>query len=228
MELLERKYCSPQIKDLTPEQVEVLAGVILQSIHVCTGWVIPDDDNLLSSLVRLFTKHLSETYGAMNIEEIEYAFRNETSVKDWGKNMNLNLIDQVLLPYLEKRFFASRIEEQEISKIHEQKKQLPPAPMPDQEIIDYAYDTWNFTGHFEFIAVKAFSILKRNGIVPTEEERVEIKSRAKALVEVMSQEDSELFRRESKESYVDSYAKKLFCQKVFTRYRDANEKIIVA
>lgn len=55
----------------------------------------------------------------LNVEEIEYAFRSSgTVVKDWGKSMNLALIDEVLIPYLNQRF--------ELSTTEERLKETPP------------------------------------------------------------------------------------------------------
>lgn len=224
--ILEHKYAAPRIGTLTKSELDVLAPLLLQRINVVTGWVLPEGD-VLKILLDEFTAHLEEKYKNLNSEEIRHAFRMYgTDIKDWGKTMNLNLVDQVLAPYSMQRFELSKIEEQESLK--KELPKLPPAPMPDQEIIDYAYDTWIATNRFQFIAVKTYHILRKNGIVPTDDERIEIKSRAKSLVEIMSQEDPEIFRRESKNSYIDSYAKKLFCQQVFTKYRESGEKIIVA
>ncbi|MEP7111364.1 MAG: hypothetical protein ABI760_25435 [Ferruginibacter sp.] len=84
---------------------------LLLKIHVITGWVIPAS-KLINILVDQFEKKLVEDYGMLNTEEIEYAFRKGgTMIKDWGKEMNLNLIDQVLSPYVDNRLQASANEE---------------------------------------------------------------------------------------------------------------------
>jgi len=55
---------------------------------------------------------LVESYPNCNTDEIEYAFRTHGSaVKDWGKQMNLSLIDEVMGIYLERRLAVSRFEE---------------------------------------------------------------------------------------------------------------------
>lgn len=93
------------------------AKATLLKIHVITGWTIPKDD-LLIILIDQFIKKLIEGYPNVNPEEIEYAFRNYgTTVKDWGKSMNLSLIDEVMIPYLEQRFELSRVEEQKAPQI---------------------------------------------------------------------------------------------------------------
>lgn len=87
---------------------------ILVRIHVITGWTLPTD-SLLNVLVDQFQKKLIESYPLINSEEIEYAFRNYgTVVKDWGKSMNLSLIDEVLIPYMDERRKASEVEERKV------------------------------------------------------------------------------------------------------------------
>jgi len=86
---------------------------LIVKIHVITGWVIPEDE-LLSILIDQFSKRIVESYGNVNPEEVEYAFRTYgVNVKDWGKSMNLSLVDEVMRPYLADRLEISKIEEQQ-------------------------------------------------------------------------------------------------------------------
>lgn len=113
------KYAAPRICDMDMNLQSMWAKSLLLKIHVITGWVIPDTD-LLTILIDQFEKKLIENYGMLNVEEIEYAFRSSgTVVKDWGKSMNLALIDEVLIPYLNHRF--------ELSTTEERLKSEPPA-----------------------------------------------------------------------------------------------------
>lgn len=85
---------------------------LILKIHVITGWIVPEAE-LMNILTDQLRKKLVESYHTCNPDEIEYAFRNYgTSVKDWGKAMNLSLMDEVMQPYLSKRFELSRLEEQ--------------------------------------------------------------------------------------------------------------------
>lgn len=80
-----------------------------------TGWVLPAEN--LDVLIDAFAKKLLLSYGKVNAEEIEFAFLTGSSeVKDWGKQMNLSLIDEVMIPYLDVRYELSRIEEQQKQK----------------------------------------------------------------------------------------------------------------
>lgn len=101
-EIIKRKYQSKQIGNMTPAEVNLWGQGLLLKIHVITGWEIPQGQ-LMEILVDQFQKKLVESYPDMNVDEIEYAFRHDTGVKDWGKTMNLALIDEVLMPYLGKR-----------------------------------------------------------------------------------------------------------------------------
>jgi len=107
---------------MTEQEVLMWGKTLLLKIHVITGWTIPDSD-LLVILVDQFQKKLVESYPDMNVDEIEYAFRQSgTTVRDWGKAMNLSLIDEVLIPYLGERKI--------LSHTLEERKQPP----PDQRI----------------------------------------------------------------------------------------------
>jgi hypothetical protein len=110
--VLQLKYSSPQIGEMDERQISLWSKSLLLKIHVITGWVIPDTE-LLNILVDQFQKKLMESYSNLNVEEIEYAFRKEGTTKpDWGKQMNLALIDEVLIPYLNHRFNLSMTEEE--------------------------------------------------------------------------------------------------------------------
>lgn len=114
------KYSAPQIGTMTEQQLSLWTKSLLLKIHVITGWVIPDAE-LLNILIDQFGKKLIENYGNLNVEEIEYAFRKAgTTIKDWGKAMNLALIDEVLIPYLNQRFELSAAEEKKKENLPEQ------------------------------------------------------------------------------------------------------------
>lgn len=137
--VIELKYKSRQIGTMTDQEVTVWGKTLLLKIHVITGWTIPDTD-LLIILVDQFQKKLVESYPDMNPDEIEYAFRQcGTTVKDWGKAMNLSLIDQVLIPYLDERKRLSHAMEE---------RNAPPPPqviLTDQQLDDiHRQDVENF------------------------------------------------------------------------------------
>lgn len=97
------------------QELEVWGVALLLKIAVITGWVVPTDARQ-SILVDQFQKTLIEKYPNMNVDEVEYAFRHYgTEVKDWGKEMNLSMIDQVLIPYInERKRLSHEMEERSI------------------------------------------------------------------------------------------------------------------
>lgn len=104
------KYKAKPIGEMNEQEKDLWASALILKIHAITGWVVPEG-NLLNILADQFRKKMIESYANCNTEEIEYAFRNMgTTVKDWGKQMNLSLIDEVMIPYLEKRYQLSELE----------------------------------------------------------------------------------------------------------------------
>lgn len=96
---------------MTEREQSAWAKGLLLKVHVITGWTIPNSEELLSILSDQFQKNLCEKFPLLNVDEIEYAFRKKgTTIEDWGKAMNLSLLDSVLLPYLNDRFMLSEDE----------------------------------------------------------------------------------------------------------------------
>lgn len=73
---------------------------------------MPDDKEYIKILIEQFVLKLKESFSNLNFDEILAAFRkNGLGVKDWGKNMNLDLICTVLADYTNSRIEASLAEE---------------------------------------------------------------------------------------------------------------------
>lgn len=133
LRVLELKYASKRFGELPDEDVDVWADALLLKINIITGWVIPSGVglNIITDQLR---KKLTEAYANLNPDEIEYAFRTYgTTVKDWGKYINLSLIDEVMGPYLLKRKELSAIEEQ---------KMLPLIEIPKESTSNEAMEDW--------------------------------------------------------------------------------------
>ena len=110
------KYAARPIKDLPAAELPKYAKALIFRIHTISGWNVPDDDFFLNALVSEFTKLLTESYKDLNVEEIAYAVRNYgLEVKDWGKNMNLSLIDKPIAEYRRVRQCLSEVEERKKS-----------------------------------------------------------------------------------------------------------------
>lgn len=118
MIIIEKKYASKKFKFLSDVEIQFAAKNILLKIHVITGWVLPMVE-LMNVLVDQFVKKIKEDYAELNPDEMEFAFRSKgTTLKDWGKEMNLNLIDEIMLAYLDERFSVSKKEENMVP-VHE-------------------------------------------------------------------------------------------------------------
>jgi hypothetical protein len=132
--LIELKYAAPKIGTLSKNDLFTQSKALLLKIHVITGWTLPTGE-ILNILIDQFRKKLAEDYPSLNAEEVEYAFRHSgTSVEDFGKEFNLNLIDKVLWPYEIKR---RRLSEEE------ERMQPPPPKKPydPQEVLNqYRYE----------------------------------------------------------------------------------------
>jgi len=112
LKVVELKYQSKQIGNMDESELSMWGKALLMKIHVITGWTIPNSPELLNILIDQFNKYLSEKYFALNTDEMEYAFRQHgTIIEDWGKAMNLNLLDKVLIPYINQRLLVSEVEE---------------------------------------------------------------------------------------------------------------------
>jgi len=106
-----------------PEK-RVAVNAVIVKIHAITGWQIPEPA-IANILVDQLNKKMQESYPTVNVDELEYAFRTYSEeVKDWGKQMNLSLIAEVMTPYLRDRAQVSKIEEQKTSMQIEHKEDL--------------------------------------------------------------------------------------------------------
>lgn len=109
--VLELKYAAKRFGIMDDNERYSLAELLLLKISTITGWTLPISE-LMNVLTDQFQKTLAEKYQNANIEEFEYAFRQKgIEIKDWGKSLNLSLIDEVMIPYLEQRAELSRLEE---------------------------------------------------------------------------------------------------------------------
>ncbi len=133
--MIEMKYAGKTFSKMTEEERWFTAQTLILKIHAIKGWTIPISE-MMDILIDQFQKKLTESYANVTFQEVEYAFRNSgLEIKDWGKAMNLSLIDEVMIPYLEKRFEVSKMEEHIRKPVQiDEKKEL--TPEEKQEWID--------------------------------------------------------------------------------------------
>jgi hypothetical protein len=167
-QIMENKYASPSFASIPIEDRFLLAKALMLKIHIITGWTIPSEENQ-AILIDQFQKKMVESYPNVNADEMEYAFRNNP-VKDWGKNMNLNLIDEVMTPYLQTRKELSKIEERQAAPL-----ELPAPEISDEDFIESIKNLYKKTNDWRIIPVLAYDILNReNKIKLTKEDKFSI------------------------------------------------------
>lgn len=109
--MIDLKYKSTQFGAMSDIELLDECRLLLLRISVIAGWTVPQAE-LKNILIENLCKKMIESYPNVNINEVEYAFRNkETGIKDWGKNFSLTLLDEVMKPYVEKRYSVSDIEQ---------------------------------------------------------------------------------------------------------------------
>lgn len=167
------KYQSKPFGQLNEKELRQSAYNILLEIHVITGWTVPVDE-LMDILVENTRLKFAESYASVNPDEMKFAFRNYgTQVKDWGKAMNLSLIDEVMIPYLERRRELSQIEEQKQPKMIEHKEDLSDKAMKDwaEDLKDKVKGRQTTV---EFMPLMVYDYLIKTGeINPTTQEKNE-------------------------------------------------------
>lgn len=167
--LIQRKYAAPFFKDMNSATRLREGQILLVKIHVITGWEIPKDE-LLGILVDQFLKKIEESYLMINVEEVEYAFRNKPlEVKEWGKAMNISLIDEVLIPYLNKRSVVSRLEEAALPPPVQKNYDLETMMNEHREITEACFQRFKKGDEKYFPTLLMEDILKADGIIGKDE-----------------------------------------------------------
>lgn len=145
---------------------------LLVKISVITGWSNPEDEIVRNVLIDQFRKLLMEKYPTCNPYEVEYAFRQfGTTVKDWGKQMNLALIDEVMIPYLNQRSEISKLEEaHKVARL----QYKPMGGTSDEDMEQWLQDTKDQNLSVQFLPVMLYDWLEKKGrIAPIKKEKWE-------------------------------------------------------
>jgi hypothetical protein len=136
--VLALKYSAKRFGIMDEVERDLMANKAILVISLITGWTVPARLDFMDVLIEQFSKKMLESYSNLNIEEVEYAFRNKgLDIKDWGKALNLALIDEVLQPYLHNRADLSLQEEKISSQLPIENNEKQTEPMSDQE-----WDEW--------------------------------------------------------------------------------------
>lgn len=192
MQIIRAKYGATRFRNMNDDQIDLWGDAMLLKIAVITGWALPTE-SLQNILVDQFKKKLLESYADCNPEEVEFAFRNYgCEMKDWGKQLNLALIDEVMQPYLRMRRQQSAVEEQA----------APPLLLSSRKenLSNFAMLRWLVqeirfirTGKpFELVPLELYDYLdKRGKIAATNEEKFEYMRKAAAWRAGQLQKDTE-------------------------------------
>jgi trans-2-enoyl-CoA reductase len=139
--IVDLKYSAKRFGQMEPDERQMSCTKILMTISVITGWTIPKPGPMLDILSEQFEKKMTEAYENINMDEVEYAFRNKgLDIKDWGKALNLSLIDEVLKPYLHNRADLSMQEEQIKNQIPKEELEKTPSLMSDEDWEEWLED----------------------------------------------------------------------------------------
>lgn len=158
--LLELKYTGKQFGKMDESERWFGAQTLLLKIHAIKGWTIPASE-MMDILIDQFQHKLEESYANVTVAEFEYAFRNSTDVKDWGKALNLSMIDEVMIPYLENRFDLSRQEEQLVKPLMIEEKR----EFTDADKLEWLNEWKREDINFELIPVIFYDYLTQFNLV---------------------------------------------------------------
>jgi hypothetical protein len=174
-------YAEKPIGQLSEALIKLHAISLCVKISIITGWQIPADEDVKQILYQQLEKKMKEDYSNLNIQEIEYAMRKYgTEIKDWGKSINLSLIDTAVNPYFYKRSTVRQLEESQI--VH---KELPSTEevLDDAEFIKVAKDIFLKTKLTGLIPPKVYDQLEGTEIILTKEEKGEIRRKVVKNIE---------------------------------------------
>lgn len=170
---LELKYAAKRFGLMSLEELDLAANKLLIKIAIITGWT-PPSSVLQEEMIAQLRKKMAESYQNLNMEEAEYAFRNKgLNVKDWGKVINLAMIDDVLMPFLDNRFDISAQEEKIRGQVllkQEDQKLLDTPAMSEEEWQEWLLDIAKYP--LNKIPTSSYDYLGRTGqIVLTNDEK---------------------------------------------------------
>lgn len=197
--VIELKYAAKTFAKMNETERELAAYQLLIKIHAIRGWTIPASE-LMDILVSEFQKKLSESYANVNEEEMMYAFRNcEMDIKDWGKALNLSLIDEVMIPYLENRLELSKYEENLKRPVMLEEK----TELTDEDKAQWMMD-WKIDPNIniELIPLIFYDFIKEKKLIKvSQEKRDEYLDRAAQAIKTKLFDDTNVFNK-TNDAYV--------------------------
>lgn len=175
------KYRGKRIGQMDLDELDKHAVGLAMKVSIITGWQMPDSSEYANVFQDQLKKKMVDSYQDLTIDEIEYAMREfGTQVKDWGKSINLTLIDEPIRMYKAKREQLSEIEE---------RAKMPELPAPvmevnEDEFIETIKELFKETKLIGLIPERLFDILwKRKEIRFAEGEAEQIEAKVKIRLE---------------------------------------------
>lgn len=192
--VIELKYLSKRFSALSDFELGVNIKNLLLKISAMTGWNIPEGE-ILKSLVEQLTFKFRESYGDINPDEFLFAFRQfGSTVKEFGKKINLSLIDEVIVQYKNYRFELSHMEER--VKVNQDVKALPPAEVNDDEFLKSIRVLWEIENrNFKKIPLLAYDAVAKK-VQLTDEQKASYKNTIAALTGLTSGEQFKAYCRQ--------------------------------
>lgn len=216
--MIERKYSQPCIKQMNALELQTAVQLVLNRICIFTGWPVPVGKASIDLLVDELALYLLEKFPTINVNEIAAAFRQYSSeVNNWGKAVNIILIEQVLYPYMNARREASLLVE---LKPKEQPLLAMPEETPEEKIA-FAYDHWKRTKTIE-LTVNVYKELRETGKMekPGEELAAEIQSTVNARRLQLLTDDFQFFKEIDEKAWCNGLKQKLACHFYFSNLQD--------
>jgi len=196
------------------ETLNLTAIKVLTTIATITGWKLPTEKVAVELLVESFEIYLKDACPSMNEKEMQYAFATQSAnVKEWGKNLNLIVISEVVFPYLEERRHASEIENAVIGRLSAPAPETLPA-IPPFEMLMVSWENWllskRVTFRWQFISVTAYDYLAENGyLVLSDEQKKVYMQHARSFIAMQMKEDEKTFYGSDLVEVRKGYAKRL-------------------
>jgi hypothetical protein len=237
--MIELKYRSKQIRKMPLSELQMAATRLMLKINIITGWELPHDIDDIDILKEQFELKLAESFPGVNLDEIEFAFRNNTTVKDWGKNMNLAMIDEVMIDYQRKRREVSDQEQRKEGNLIT--PALPPPkrdPATDFDFMQSWINEWKLNIHLvsdpTLIPESFFPWLEKNNLlVLTKEQKLDylnnqaVQYRHYQLSEQIKSEGEHGQAKKDLESFNAMRKEECFTGIEITRLKELAKKIAV-
>jgi hypothetical protein len=212
MQMIQAKYHSLQISKMDDCEIIFNAAEVLRRIHVITGWSLPGDAAYMKTLTEEFVLFLKDRFWMLNFFEVAQAFRkNAIGIKDWGKNMNLELMAGVLGAYCHDREQLSYLEER--AQLNNALA-LPEPKLTDEDVIEYNFETYRFLKDLRIIQRRCYGILQMSGKIKlndTEKERIKCLAKTMALNEKTKDPSIDI------EKFTNDHAKRIAVAEYFEK-----------